>query len=114
MTLEDAITITEKDVLNTMDIFTKVPSILLGRWVSKNKNLVKTFEDQVQGYKNQVSREDMQKLELIMQMPVSQLQNILQKAYLQTGKKQLKILSSPQARPFIETNLLELKRVLDL
>ncbi|MBU4536303.1 MAG: hypothetical protein KKF16_10990 [Euryarchaeota archaeon] len=112
MAHEDEITITEKDVINTMDIFTKIPSILLGRWVSKNKNLVKTFEGQVNGYKNQVSPEDMQKLEIIMEMPVSELQSILQKAYLQTGKKQLKILSSSQARPFIETNLMELKRVL--
>lgn len=109
----DDIIITEDDVIATLNIFTMVPSLLLDRWVSQNKNLVKTFEGQILVYKDQLSPEDRQKVEKILEMPVSELQLILDKVYLRTHKKQLKILSSPQARPFITTNLLELKRILD-
>ena len=52
---DSEIIITEKDVIDTMDLFTKVPSILLRRWVSKNSNLVKSFQSQMESYKNRLS-----------------------------------------------------------
>jgi len=110
---EEDIIITEDDVIATLNIFTMVPSLLLVRWVSQNKNLVKTFQGQVLFYKDQLSSKDRQKVEKILKMPVNELQLILNKAYLRTHKKQLKILSSPQARPFITTNLEELKILMD-
>ncbi len=113
MSQAEDIIITEDDVLSTLNMFTMVPSLLLARWVSQNKNLVKTFEGQILLYKDQLSPEDRQKVEKILKMPVNELQLILDKAYLRTHKKQLKILSSPQARPFITTNLGELKRLID-
>ncbi len=106
------IVITEKDVMETLDLFTKVPSILLRRWVSKNSNLVKSFQSQMESYKDRLSSRDMARVEKVMEMPVEELQEILKKAYARTGKKQLKILADPKARPFIVLNLQEARKVL--
>lgn len=107
------IEITEKDVIDTLDIFTKVPSILLKRWISKKSNLVKSFEGQVVSYSAKLSIEDKYKVEKVLEMPINELQTVLNKAYHQTGKKQLKILADPSAKDFIRTNLQELKKVLN-
>ncbi|MCK9152248.1 hypothetical protein [Methanobacterium alcaliphilum] len=111
---ENNIKVTEKDVIDTLDIFTKVPSILLKRWVSKKSNLVKSFESQVISYSTRLSLEEKCKVEKILEMPINDLQIILNNAYRRTGKRQLKILADPSAEDFIEVNLQELKRVLEL
>jgi len=46
-------------------------------------------------------------------MPISELQEILRRAYEETHQKQLKILADPKAEPFIQKNLQELKKVLE-
>lgn len=109
---DSEIIITEKDVIETLDLFTKVPSILLRRWVSKNSNLVKSFQSQMESYKSRLSSRDMARVEKVMEMPVEELQEILKKAYVRTGKKQLKILADPKARPFIVLNLQEARKIL--
>ena len=67
-------------------------------WVSKNSNLVKSFSNQIESYKNKLSPYDMARAEKVMEMPVEELQEILKKAYDRTGKKQLKILADPKAK----------------
>lgn len=109
---DSEIVITEKDVIETLDLFTKVPSILLRRWVSKNSNLVKSFQSQMESYKSRLSSREMARAEKVMEMPVEELQEILKKAYFRTGKKQLKILADPKARPFIVLNLQEARKIL--
>jgi endonuclease III-like uncharacterized protein len=104
--------ITEKDVIDMMHLVNKVPSLLLKQMVSRNSNVVKRFEGQINSYKNRLSDENIAKLEKVMEMPVSELQEILKRAYLETKKKQLKILADPTAQPFIEKNRQELKKVL--
>jgi hypothetical protein len=52
------------------------------------------------------------KIEKVMNMPVPELQVILYNAYESTNKKQLQILSDPNAAAFIEKNLNELEKVL--
>ena len=52
------------------------------------------------------------KIEKVMEMDVPDLQEILRKAYLETGQKQLKILADPHAEEFIAGNLRELKKIL--
>jgi hypothetical protein len=54
----------------------------------------------------------MAKIEKVLEMPVPELQEILNKAYEETHKKQFKILANPRAEPFIGGNLRELKKVL--
>jgi hypothetical protein len=106
------VNITEKDVINIMHVFTRVPAVLLRIAVSKNSNVVKSFETQIVAYKSQLSDEDLAKIEKVVEMPIPKLLEILNKAYLKTHQKQLKILMEPQAESFISKNLRELKKVL--
>lgn len=106
------VNITEKDVIDMMNVFTRVPAILLRIAVSKNSNVVKSFETQIEAYKSQLSDEDLTKIEKVVEMPIPELQEILNKAYAETHQKQLKILIDPQAEPFISGNLQELKKML--
>jgi hypothetical protein len=106
------VNITEKDVIDMMHVFTRIPAVLLKLAVSKNSNLVKSFETQIEAYKSQLSHEDLAKIEKVVEMPVPKLQEILNKAYGETHQKQLKILIDPQAELFIAGNLQALKKVL--
>lgn len=106
-----AVEITEEDVIETLDIFTKVPSFLLKRWVNNNKNLVEMFQGQIEDQKDKISHIDRLRLNKVLEMPVDELQEILNRAYQQTNKKQLKILADPGAKSFITLNMDELKRI---
>jgi hypothetical protein len=101
--------ITEKDVIGVMDVFTRVPAMVLKMVVSKNMNVVKTFESQIEEYKSQLSGEDLVKIQKVLKMPVPELQEILNNAYAETGHKQLKILGDPGAELFITENFQELR-----
>lgn len=104
--------ITEQDVLQFMDQFTRVPPLLLKVVVSGNSNVVTSFRGQIEDYKNNLSQEDMVKIRKVMDMPTEELQEILKRAYSKTHKEQLKILADRKAKPFIEKNLKELEKVL--
>ncbi len=106
------IEITENDVLEALDQLIKVPAIILKSVVSTNTNVVKTFQSQIEDYKSQLSSDNLAKIRKIIEMPVPELQQILNKAYQDTGKEQLKILADPKATPFISKNLQELKKTL--
>ncbi len=110
--LKDQIKISEDDVVGLLDIFTKVPSIILKGIVAGKSNVVKSFEYQILEYKSELSEEEILKIKLVLEMPVSELREILNDSYKKTGKKQLKILSEPKAEPFIEKNLNELEIIL--
>lgn len=112
MESQEEVKITEKDVIRLMDSFTKVPAIILRGIVSKNANVVKTFEGQIKDYKDQLSDEEIAKIKKVTEMRVPELQKILNEAYAETGKEQLKILADPKAEPFIAKNLQELKNIL--
>jgi hypothetical protein len=54
----------------------------------------------------------MVRVEMVMEMPVDEMQAILKRAYNRTGKKQLKILADPKAKPFIILNMEEGRKIL--
>ena len=112
MESKDEIIITEKDVMDIMDVFTRVPPLILKMVVKGNKNVVKSFESQIKEYKKQLDSGEMVKIEKVLEMDVPDLQEILRKAYLETGQKQLDILADPHAEEFIAGNLRELKKIL--
>jgi len=112
MESKDEIIITEKDVMDIMDVFTRVPPLILKMVVKGNKNVVKSFESQIKEYKKQLDSGEMVKIEKVLEMDVPDLQEILRKAYLETGQKQLEILADPHAEEFIAGNLRELKKIL--
>ena len=104
--------ITEEDVLQFMDQFTRVPPLLLKIVVSGNSNVITSFRGRIEDYKKSLSKEDRFKIRKVMDMPTDELQEILQKAYSQSHQEQLKILADPKAKPFIEKNLAELEKIL--
>lgn len=112
MESEDEVTITENDVMEIMDVFTRVPPLILKMVVKGNKNVVKSFESQIIEYKNQLDSKEMVKIEKVLEMDVPDLQEILRKAYLETGQNQLKILADPHSEEFIAGNLREVKKIL--
>jgi len=112
MKSQEEIKITEDDVMGVLGLFTKVPSILLKNMVSRNVNVVKSFESQIKAYKNKLSDEELLKIKKVMEMSVPELQKILGNTYKSTHKKQLKILADPKAESFIERNLKELRKLL--
>ena len=109
---KEDIKITEDDVIDLLDIFTKVPSLILKGVVARKSNVVKSFESQILEYKAKLSREEISKIKVVLETPVSELREILHRSYKKTGKKQLKILSEPKAEPFIEKNLNALEKIL--
>lgn len=104
--------ITENDVLEALDQLIKVPTVLLKSVASANTNVVKTFQSQIEDYRNQLSPDEVAKIRKVIEMPVPELQDILNNAYQDTGKKQLKILADPKAESFILKNLQELKKII--
>ena len=77
----------------------------------RNSNLVLKFKGPVKSYLNKLTPDQRHKLSLILDSEISDLQEIMAESYQKTHKKQFKLLASPQATPFIEKNLVELKKL---
>ncbi|GEM_PF-615428 len=104
--------ITEDDVIESLELFTRVPSFILRRWARGRTNLASRFRSQIiEGY-SQLSESDRERVRAVLQMDVSDIQNILEAAHLKTGKRQLGILADPSSRNFIEINLGEIRNIL--
>lgn len=95
-----------------MDLFTRVPALMLKTLVIRQVNVVETFQNQIESYKNNLTPQDLAKIEKVINTPVPKLQEILEQAYQEKPIKQLKILMSPGAIPFITLNLEALKKVI--
>jgi hypothetical protein len=104
--------VTEEDVIGLMDVFTRVPPLMLKIVVNGNRNVVKSFESQIREYKVNLTEEELLKIEKVMDMAVPELQEILKKAYNETGQKQLQILANPKSENFIRENLKELRMIM--
>ncbi|MCE5214864.1 MAG: hypothetical protein LLF83_09120 [Methanobacterium sp.] len=112
MQASEGLEITHKDVIEMLDLFTRVPPLLLKIVIKRNSNLVGSFQDRIEDYKNTLSPEDIQKIKIITNMPIEELQEILNDAYQETQQVQLKILSDPKAQPFITQNMHELEKII--
>lgn len=107
--------ITDEDITQLLDKFPEIPSIpslVLKMAVRRNLNVIKTFQDQIDDYENRLSTEEMDIIKKVIDMPIDDIMEILDRAYKKTNIKQLKILADPKAKPFIEKNLPELKNAL--
>lgn len=112
MESENEVKVTEEDVIGLMDVFTRVPPLMLKMVVNGNRNVVKSFESQIMEYKVNLTDAELLKIEKVMDMTVPELQEILKKAYNETGQKQLKILANPKSENFIRGNLKELRMIM--
>lgn len=103
--------ITYRDVEQYEKFFSLTPSFLLERFAKKNTNLVLKFESKVKNHMANLSDEQKNKLDILLNSDVDELQEVMNKAYLHSNKKQYKILANPKYKDFIEHNLNELRKM---
>lgn len=104
--------ITYDDVDEYNYLFTLVPSFVLERMARKNSNLVAKFKSTIQSYLYNLTSDQRNKLNIILESDVSELQDVMHEAYLKTNKKQYKILADSNYKQFIELNLDELRAMI--
>lgn len=90
----------------------QLPPFVLNQYISMNINAVKEFEDHIKAYKSKIDHEDLLKIKKIIDTPVRELQEVMEKIYTQTKLEHFKIMSQPEAEDLITINLQELKKVL--
>lgn len=100
----------EKDMWKVLRTIEQMPPFVINKYISGNINAVEEFEDKIKEYKGQLNDEDLLKIKRIIEMPIPELQKILNNLYMETNMEQFKILAEPRAEPLIELNLRELKR----
>lgn len=103
--------ITYKDIKEHEKLFTLAPPFLLEAFAKKNTNLVLKFKSAIQSHIDNLSDIERDKLDLILQMEVQQLQELMAHAYKMTSMKQYKILSNPKYKKFIEDNINEIRKM---
>lgn len=104
--------IKEEDVSKLLRMLERLPPFVINAYVSKNINAVEEFQDKIETYKDELTDVDWLNIRKILEMPVLELQNLLNKLYLETKMEQFKILADSEAESFLTLNIKELKRVL--
>ena len=104
--------ITYDDILEYESLFSLAPSFLLERFARRNSNLVLKFKPTIKSHLDNLDDIQKQKLDIILDNDVGQLQSLMREAYQKTNKKQFKILSDSNYRHFIELNLDEIRKMI--
>lgn len=105
--------ITYEDVKEYENLFSLIPPLLLKRFARKNTNLVLKFQTQIKKYLSELSDNQKNKLEILLNTEIDELQSLMEEAYQKSNKKQYKIFANPKNRQFIENNLNELHKLFD-
>lgn len=103
--------ITYKDVLEYQDLFMLVPSFIMERMAKRNSNLVLKFKPTIKSHMDSLNPNQKEKLDIILESDVGDLQDVLREAFIKTGKKQYGVLANPDYKEFIEKNLCEIKKL---
>lgn len=103
--------ITCDDVLEYQDLFKLAPPFLLKRMAKKNSNLVKKFQPKVQSYIDDLDDNRREKLNVLLNSDIDDIQSLMDEAYAKTNKKQFKILADPKNKEFIQINLGQLREM---
>ena len=104
--------ITYEDVKEYHYLFTMAPSFVLEMMARKNSNLVLKFKSTIQSYMDNLDDVQKNKLDIILNSDVDELQSVMDEAYRKTGKRQYQILANPKYKGFIEFNLSEIKELI--
>lgn len=104
--------ITYKDIEEYEILFTLAPSFLLERFAKKKTNIVLKFESKTKEYIAHLNEVQRNKLDIILNMDIDEIQELMSEAYAHTHKKQYKILANPKYSEFIEINLRELDNLI--
>lgn len=100
-----------KDVQAYEKFFTLIPPFLLERFAKKNTNLVSKFKSKAESYLANLSEGQKNKLDLVLNSDVDELQSIMSEAYSHSRKKQYKILANPKYKQFLEHNIDEIRKL---
>lgn len=106
------IQISGKEIGKLLKLLENFPPFVVNMYISKNINAVEEFEIQIKEQITKLNDKDLSKAREIIEMPIPDLQDILNELYSITSMEQLKILSETRAEPLIKLNLEEMKRVL--
>ena len=106
--------ITYKDVQEYEKFFTLMPPFLLERFAKKNTNMVSKFKSKVEGYLANLSDNQRNKLQIVLNSDVDELQDVMREAFEHSNKKQYKILANPKYKQFIEDNIEEIRKIVHL
>ena len=102
------------DIKEYESLFTMAPPIILSAMIKRNTNLVTKFKSTIIKYLKNLNQTQQKKLKLILTADIRQLQKLMYIAYKKTGKKQYYILANPKNSGFVEMNLNELKKLVNL
>ena len=81
--------------------------------VKEYESIFKMAQSQIQSHLNNLNQGQKDKLDLILRTDVLTLQHIMHEAYLKSKIKQYKILANPKYRQFVESNLAELRKMIE-
>ncbi|MEN6552470.1 MAG: hypothetical protein ABFC34_06235 [Methanobacterium sp.] len=102
----------EKDIWKALRAVEHMPPYAIKKYINLNINAVDEFEVRIKDYTDKLSEEEILTIKRIIEMPVPEHQNILHNLYLETKLEQFQVLAEPEARPLIELNVKELKKLL--
>lgn len=105
--------ITFEDIKEYEKLFSMAPSFLLERFAKKNTNVVLKFKSQIESHLSNLNDNQKRKLDIIINSDINMLQSLMEEAHRKTNKKQYKILANPKYREFIETNMEEIKKMIN-
>jgi len=104
--------INTKNIAKLLRLLETFPPFLVNKYVSGNINAVQEFDDAIKENTSKLTDEDLSEIRRIIEIPIPELQKILNELYIITKIEQLNILADPKAAKFIEINLEELKKIL--
>ncbi len=104
--------IKEEDVKKVINTVQRIPPFLVNVYVDKEMNAVESFKDQIVEYKSRLNDEDKIIIKKFIELPIPELQNLLNESYLKTNLEQFKILAEPKSEAFLTLNIEELKKIL--
>lgn len=105
--------LTYEDIKEFENLFTLAPPLILKGFARKKTNFVSKFKSKVEEFLNDLTDEELNKLDIILNTDTDELQSLMADAYNQSGKKQYKILADPKNKEFIEINLDELREMVE-
>lgn len=105
--------ITYNDVKEYEKFFTLIPPFLLERFAKKNSNIVLKFKSRVESFLTKLSPNQRNKLDIVLNSDIDELQAVMSEAYSKSNKKQYKILANPKYKPFVESNLDEVRKMIE-
>lgn len=100
------------DVREYESFFRMAPSFLLEAFARKNSNIVLKFKSQILAQLSNLDERQKKKLDLILSTDISELQAIMNEAYVKTKIKQYRVLADPKYHAFIEKNFNELRKLM--